>query len=599
MKTKTEIKELNGKQLYYSFLAGAQKIFENQQQINRINVFPVPDGDTGTNLASTMQSIVESTIPTRNIKFTADALADAALIGARGNSGIIFAQFLYGFSNEMEDGKALTVESFAQIMKKASDYTYEAVANPVDGTMISVIREWADYVYSLKDKIDDFKELILESYQKAKILLAETKMKLEVLRKSNVVDAGAKGFVDFLGGMSDFLENGEIRKILRKARVFTTAELPVVSHEKFNYRYCTEGMVVGDNIATDKIKELLKEAGDSVVMAGSKTKMRFHVHTNKPARLFHDIARWGDITQQKVDDMVFQDKVLHDRKSSIAVVTDSTSDLPRKLIDEYHIHIIPLNVHFGKTQYLDRITITPKKFYEKLIASPVYPSTSQPGKREFLNKFNYLASHYESIIGMFLSSDLSGTHQNADKAARDVSESTDIKITTVDSRTISAGLGLMVLRTLEALEAGHSHEEVLQQIEEWKGKTRLFIAIRSLDSFIRGGRVSPLKGYMGKLMNVKPILEVKEGKVVPKEKVYSRKQSIERILKFIGKEENEHGIHQYAVMYSNKEEKSKALEIEERIKGIIGKPAAYITPVSPVIGVSAGIGTLGVALMLK
>ena len=153
--------ELDGKRFYYSFLAGAQKIFDHYQGLNKINVFPVADGDTGTNLASTMRSIIDTSIPTQNIKVTADALADAALIGARGNSGIIFAQFLYGFSNEIEDEKNLTVESFAEIVKKAVVYAYEAIANPVEGTMISVMRDWADYIYVLKDQIKDFNQLIL------------------------------------------------------------------------------------------------------------------------------------------------------------------------------------------------------------------------------------------------------------------------------------------------------------------------------------------------------------------------------------------------------------------------------------------------------
>ena len=136
--------ELDGKRFYYSFIAGAQKIFEHYQGINKINVFPVADGDTGTNLASTMRSIIDTTIPTKNIKVTADALADAALVGARGNSGIIFAQFLYGFSNEITGEKNLTIEDFAEIIKKAVRYAYEAIANPVEGTMISVMREWAE-----------------------------------------------------------------------------------------------------------------------------------------------------------------------------------------------------------------------------------------------------------------------------------------------------------------------------------------------------------------------------------------------------------------------------------------------------------------------
>ena len=114
-------KELDGKQLYYSFLAGAQRIFDNQTLLNKINVFPVADADTGSNLASTMRAIIDTSIPTDNLKQTADAIANAALIGARGNSGIIFAQFLYGFSNEIKVEHPINVDSFAEILMKSKN----------------------------------------------------------------------------------------------------------------------------------------------------------------------------------------------------------------------------------------------------------------------------------------------------------------------------------------------------------------------------------------------------------------------------------------------------------------------------------------------
>ena len=200
---------LNGKRFYYSFLAGAQRIFEHQKGINKINVFPVQDGDTGTNIASTMRSIIDTYIPTGSIKQTADAIADAALVGARGNSGIIFAQFIYGFSDRLENERdEITVSDFAAALKSAVSYSYEAISNPFEGTMITVMPEWAEAVDSLKDKFEDFNELILESLITAKRSLEETPKKLEVLAKAKVVDAGGKAFVHFLEGMTDFFRHG-------------------------------------------------------------------------------------------------------------------------------------------------------------------------------------------------------------------------------------------------------------------------------------------------------------------------------------------------------------------------------------------------------
>ena len=158
-KVDIDTKTLDGKRLYYSFLAGAQRIFDNQGYLNKINVFPVRDADTGTNLASTMRSIVDTFIPTDTFSHTVTALADAALVGARGNSGIIFAQFLYGFSSSFKDQVTIDVTEFSDAVAQGVKHSYEAISNPVEGTMITVLREWAEDIQILKDKIDDFNQI--------------------------------------------------------------------------------------------------------------------------------------------------------------------------------------------------------------------------------------------------------------------------------------------------------------------------------------------------------------------------------------------------------------------------------------------------------
>ena len=158
---------LSGKSLFYIFMAGAHNLLENQKELNRINVFPVPDGDTGTNLASTVRAIVSKMKPEMSYKKQADVIAEAALDGARGNSGVIFAQFLYGLGNETQSDSEITIDSFAESVKKAVDYMYQAIANPVEGTMITVIREWAEFIHENKERLKDFFELLYQSYLKA------------------------------------------------------------------------------------------------------------------------------------------------------------------------------------------------------------------------------------------------------------------------------------------------------------------------------------------------------------------------------------------------------------------------------------------------
>ena len=169
--------ELDGRNLYYTFVAGARKVIAHQIELNRINVFPVNDGDTGTNLASTIRSVIESLRPHRSYKITADRIAEATLMNARGNSGIIFAQFFYGLSNETGDFKSVTLEQFASTIQRSVRYIYEAVANPVEGTMLTVIKDWADFLTEPKEKYLNFHHFLGESLKIAKISYVKTCLK--------------------------------------------------------------------------------------------------------------------------------------------------------------------------------------------------------------------------------------------------------------------------------------------------------------------------------------------------------------------------------------------------------------------------------------
>jgi len=595
--------ELDGRRFYYSFIAGAQKIFEHYQGLNKINVFPVADGDTGTNLASTMRSIIDTAIPTDNIKVTANALADAALVGARGNSGIIFAQFLYGFSNEIPSNKNLSVDDFAEIIKKAVKYAYEAIANPVEGTMISVMREWAEYVYAIKDKFHDFNELIVDSYSIAVQSLKDTPKKLEVLAKAHVVDAGAKGFVLFLEGMIDFFKHGELKQLAKARNVSKVKEFEEMVHDhetEITFRYCTEALISFDNESPNNktiLAKVIAPYGDSLVIAGSPKKLRLHIHTDEPAKLFSEIKDLGNITFKKVDDMVMQSEIVHRRKYDTALVTDSTCDLPDEIIEKYQIHVVPLTVHFEKDFYLDSLTITPDEFYELMVRSKQNPTTSQPTYKDFTNKYNYLASHYKNIIGLHISDKMSGTFSNSRKSAHAVSERQNIDITVLSSNKLTNALGLMILRAAEAIDSGKSYNEVVQSIEDWKSKTHLLVSAQTLKYMIRSGRVSSVKGFFGKLLGVQPIVIVNaEGKTELFGKPTSSKQAMKLVIEETAKLMDGKKLWGYSVSHATNPEGAAwyANEMEQ----ITGQKPKFINPVSPVLGTHVGPGVVGLGILL-
>ena len=594
------VKVLDGRSFYYAFLAGAQRIFENQGLLNKLNVFPVADADTGTNLASTMRSIVDSPIPTNNIKLTAGALADAALVGARGNSGIIFAQFLYGFSNEIENEENYTVENFSRSITKAVTYAYESISNPVEGTMISVIRVWAEFINTMKELIDDFVELLIKALQVAKESLADTVNQLEALTKANVVDAGAKGFVLFLEGMIDFFKNRQtIRRLAIPANDMTLEEVQIDSHENITFRYCCEAMLALDLHPKEtkaSLRDSIAELGDSIVVAGSEKRLRIHIHSDNPIKLFETISKRASITYQKVDDMVMQKEMSHNRKWPIALVTDSTCDLPQEILEKYQITMIPLTLQVGSSMYLDRTTIASEQFYNLLDSSPVYPSTSQPSYKDFINKYAYLSSHYHSTIGIHLSKQMSGTFSNSHRAAKAVSEQSGKEISVINSNRLSSALGLTVLRAAEAIEHGKTHKEIVAAIESWNGKNHILVSALTVKYLVKSGRLSHSKGVVGKLLGVRPIISVdNEGKATTFGKSFTEKGSMKLLMNEASRLIEKGNIWGYAISHICNPETARWYSSE--METLTGKKPLFINDCSPVLGVHGGPGTVVLSIM--
>jgi len=593
------LERMDGRNLYYTFIAGAKKVIEHQIELNRINVFPVKDGDTGTNLASTIRSVIESLHPHRSYKITADRIAEATLINARGNSGIIFAQFFHGLSNETGDIKSVTIKQFAESIQRSVKYVYDAVSNPVEGTMLTVIREWADYIYQTWHRFSDFNHMFVSSYDTLKKSLLETKSKLEILARNNVVDAGAKGFVLFVEGIIEFIHTRNVKDlILSKSETASFTDIEEVIEEKVSYRYCTEAIIKNSIIDNDSLKSIVGKYGDSVVIAGSDKLRRLHVHTNYPATLFDELRNTGTLTFQKADDMIRQSEAVYKRKWNIALVTDSACDISQEFIDHYQINMVPINISFGENNYLDKITIQPEQFYSLLDQSPVYPKTSQVNESTFTNLYSHLASHYDSIIAIHLSDKLSGTFNSSRKAAEAVSKEFNKPVTVIDSLNLSGSLGLLVLRTAQAIEAGLSHDHIVKMTGNWISKARIFVSVRTLKYMVRGGRVSTARGFIAKILNINPIVSLDEtGKAIVFDKAFNQKSNMEKVMKHIKSGSVKKKIWNYIVLHANNEK--SASWYSEKMEILTGKKPVSVVNISPVIGANAGVGAASVALMYE
>jgi DegV family protein with EDD domain len=589
--------ELDGRNLYYAFIAGARKVIENQVELNRINVFPVNDGDTGSNLAATIRSVIESLHPHRSFKITADRIAEATMMNARGNSGIIFAQFFYGLSAETGEFRSVTLKQFAESVIKTVSYVYGAVARPVEGTMLTVIRDFADYIYSSRNKFSDFNNMISGSCEILKKSLLETTSKLAILGKNNVVDAGAKGFVLFFEGIMEFINTRNIRELISARTVNASFEkYEEVFTEKMNFRYCTEAVIKDCRFDREMLLKTLEEYGDSVVVAGADKLRRIHLHTNNPADLFDNLRKAGTITFQKADDMIRHYQTANERKWNIAIVTDSTCDLPQDLIDTYQINMMPININFGENHYLDKVTLQPEQFYSMLKETDNHPKTSQINENTFINLYSHLASHYDSIIAVHLSDKLSGTYFSSQKAALKISREFGKPISVLNSRNLSGSLGLIVMRAAQAIEKGYSHNEVVAMAENWINNTRIFVSVRTLKYMVRGGRVSAAKGLIASILNINPIVSIDEtGKAVVFDKAFSQKANMEKVMGHIKKISENNRIWNYIVLHANN---TKAAEwFSEKMETLTSMKPVSVINISPVIGANAGEGAASVALL--
>ncbi len=500
-------------------------------------MFPVSDKDTGTNLASTIRSVIDNLKPNRSYKKTIDNIAEAALIGARGNSGVIFAQFFYGLSQETSLKPVITLNEFAKSVKNSIPYIYEAVANPVEGTILTVIKDWSTFLSYKKDVLHDFKSALNDSVEVLEKSLIETTTKLKALNKHGFVDAGAKGFVVFIKGIIDFINNRNSTNL----SVENHEEISFVHSEdiingEITYRYCTEAIIKKLKINKEELQRTLSNNGDSVVVAGSENICRMHVHTNHPAKLFNSLKDVGTITFQKVDDMIRQQEVSINRKWKIALVTDSTCDLSQELLDYYQINMVPINLNFGDNHYLDKVTIQPEQFYDLLEISDEFPKTSQINEHSFTSVYSHLASHYDAIIAIHLTSQFSGTYLSSKKAAERISQEFKKPVHVFDSRSLSGALGLLVLKAAKDIESGKSFDQIVGALEEYRENAKIYVSVKDLKYMIKGGRVSKPKGFIANVLGLNPVISMDEnGKSLLFGKTFSQTASLNKIYKHIEK----------------------------------------------------------------
>jgi len=303
---------MTGQELREMFAAATAWLEKNASDIDELNVFPVPDGDTGTNMLLTMRSGVEEAYraPDHSVSAVAQAMAKGTLMGARGNSGVILSQIFRGIAEDLADKESVTGPNMARALSKASKAAYKGLSNPTEGTILTVIREAS--TAALKKSADNGKDLIavLEiTVNTAKESVANTPALLPVLKEAGVVDAGGQGLYTILEGALQYLKGETEQMQFKKPQVITssiplTLRLPeMIAADEVPYGYCTEFMLKGEDLEVEKIKTHLNKKGESLIVVGDKNTIRVHVHALEPGNIIKYATSLGTIHQVSVRNM--------------------------------------------------------------------------------------------------------------------------------------------------------------------------------------------------------------------------------------------------------------------------------------------------------
>lgn len=303
-------KTINAEMLSKMFLAGAANIEAKKEFINELNVFPVPDGDTGTNMTLTIMAAAKevTALDTVSMDTLAKAISSGSLRGARGNSGVILSQLFRGFTKAIKGTKEIDVFALANALEKAKETAYKAVMKPKEGTILTVARGIADKALELAETVDDLEEFIPQVLEHAEDVLSKTPDLLPVLKEAGVVDSGGRGLLEVLKGAYDAFLGKEIdySQITPGTNVNMT-KISAETNAEIKFGYCTEFIILAEKEFTEDnertFKAYLESIGDSIVCVADDEIVKVHVHTNDPGLAIQKALTYGQLSRMKIDNM--------------------------------------------------------------------------------------------------------------------------------------------------------------------------------------------------------------------------------------------------------------------------------------------------------
>ncbi len=352
-----KIYNIDAKLLFRMFGQSALVLNENKEAVDKLNVFPVPDGDTGTNMALTLSKAIEdiSALQDPSLSVLVNTMSKGCLMGARGNSGVILSQIFRGFAKYAENLEEISVRDFAYALDGSAKTAYNAVLKPVEGTILTVIKDVAAEAIEIADDDIDFEEFFAKILAKGRVSLENTPNLLKPLKEAGVVDAGGMGLLYILSGFSEAVEGKAVDLSVFQGVSKLPSEMPAQAHinpDEIKFTYCTEFIIEGEKIDNDALQPFILSMGDSVVYVPDDNVLKVHVHTNEPGVVLTEALKYGHIVKTKIENMrlqhsgileeaaIYHDEKVDDSYKDYAIITVASGDGMKEIFKSLHVDTV-------------------------------------------------------------------------------------------------------------------------------------------------------------------------------------------------------------------------------------------------------------------
>jgi len=590
---------LTQEELKKMMLLSYQKIEEKKEEINKINVFPVPDQDTGSNMAKTLLGIKEAIegMEFKDLKEISEAALDGALTSAQGNAGVIYVGFLASFL-PLLDKNPVDAKKLAIAFERGAKKAWESIQNPKEGTILDVIDAASQTFKKESEKEKDIIKILKSATEKAKEALLATREKMEIFRKANVVDAGGLGFLIILESYLEALEGG--RKEIKKE------EKPSEKIRRFvqvlSNRYEIVSLIENPRSDEKEIQERLKKLGSSIDVVQIKNRVKIHIHTDYPDEVKNVMRKLGQILELREEDMakevVGEPSV---RKVSIGIVTENNlACLPEKVMERYQIETADAIVDWPAGEQLPGENIYQKMREADKRGIKTFPKTSQGTPKVYFNAFKKQLQKFEKVLCITISSKISGCYNSACQAKEMLKGEEKERVYILDTLQAAPSQALLVLKAIELIQEQREINEVLDELKKLIPQTHLYAIFEDPKWVEAGGRVS--KGQANwirrmKKLNLHPLITIKDG-VVTEGGIIFAKDMAEALFKKISKESRKarkegKRIRVIIGQADNPEGAEKLRQMLKQIKAEV----PFISLASPVVCSHTGPGTLIAAWM--